>query len=87
LDEGVYQLVLCESDSSEDGRHLLAYARVKEYRPATAMITGSNRARTRISHSHVAIHTEDLAGLLGKVAELIGLRASRRYGRTCRAEV
>src|SRR5438309_2114117 len=35
LDEGSYELVLSDS---LNGRNLLAYARVKEYRPATAVI-------------------------------------------------
>jgi hypothetical protein len=80
LDEGEYELVLSHLEA---GSHeVLAYARVKEYRPATALITGSQPVgRTR---DQVAIHTEDLPLLLGKIAELIGLRASRRYSRPLR---
>jgi len=84
LDEGKYDLVLSDNEfgSRPAGRNLLAYARVKEYRPATALVTSfepeikyhSVRRRHRIS-----IHTENLATLLSDVANLIGLRASRRY--------
>ena len=91
LDESEYELVLAEAGigSDESGRKVLAYSRVKDYHPATALITESSlaarrRGTGRDSHQ-VAIHTEDLPLLLGKVAELIGLRASRRYARTARA--
>src|SRR5438270_10072500 len=41
LDESQYELVLSDNnfDSRPAGRNVLAYARVKEYRPATALIT------------------------------------------------
>ena len=91
LDESEYELVLSdtESGSNEYGRKVLAYARIKDYRPATALITASRpvaprRTGGRDGHQ-VAIHTEDLPLLLGKVAELIGLRASRWYFCTVRA--
>jgi DNA-binding NtrC family response regulator len=89
LDDQEYELVLCDSDigTPEDGRKVLAYARVKDYRPATALITGSKPAPRSAAQHRVAIHTEDLPLLLGKVAELIGLRASRRYTRQLRAAV
>ncbi len=84
LDEGRYALVLSAAafGASTSGRDVLAYARVKEYLPATALVTGtegldlprSGRARHRFS-----IHTENVPTFLGEVAELIGLRASRRY--------
>ncbi len=93
LDESEYELVISDTGlgSNESGRKVLAYARVKDYHPATALITGSRltpqkRSTGRDSHN-VAIRTEDLPRLLGKVAELIGLRASRRYSRTIRAAV
>ena|SRR5690349_24694539 len=81
LDERQYELVLSESriGRHSGGRDLLAYARVKAYRPATALITSSDswtnsrRPRTRIS-----VYTENLPNLLAEVAELIGARASRR---------
>src|SRR3954454_17744419 len=41
LDERKYELVLSDTDfgSRPAGRNVLAYARVKEYRPATALVT------------------------------------------------
>jgi CheY-like chemotaxis protein len=89
LDEGHYELVLTDSclQPSSATRHLLAYARMKDYRPATAMITLDDRGRglSARDRREVAIRTEDLPLLLGKVAELIGLRASRRYRPMARA--
>ncbi len=89
LDEGRYELVLTDSclEPESATRHLLAYARMKDYRPATAMITLDGRGRTVSARSRreVAIRTEDLPLLLGKVADLIGLRASRRYRGVARA--
>ena len=83
LDECEYQLVLSDAEfgSPRAGRNVLAYARVKNYRPATALITssaGSKYLNTARRHK-VAIYTENLPNLLSEVAELIGVRASRRY--------
>lgn len=84
LDEGQYELVISDSEfgSRPAGRNVLAYARVKEYRPATALLTSSEPVVTRSTvgtRRHVSIHTEDVPLLLGEVAELIGARAIRRY--------
>ena len=86
LDEGEYDLVLSDTDfdapPATAGRNVLAYARVKPYRPATALITSYERDvrhRTSRGKHRVSIYTENLPNLLGKVAELIGVRASRRY--------
>ena len=84
LDESPYELVLSDAQfgTGEAGLDLLAYARVKDYRPATALITSNEPAlRRRYTRQprQVSIYTENLPVLLGKVAELIGLRASRRY--------
>jgi CheY-like chemotaxis protein len=90
LDEGEYELVLIDTEvgGPEGGHGVLAYARVKDYRPATALVTTSSRVvgkSRRGSSSHeMAIHTENLPLLLGTVAELIGLRASRRSTRGLR---
>jgi CheY-like chemotaxis protein len=83
LDGHRYELVLCNSrfGSRDAGQNVLAYARLKDYRPATALITSEDPAVTRLSvhgKRQVAIRTEELPVLLGKVAELIGVRASRR---------
>lgn len=84
LDESAYELVLSEAlfGTGEVGPDLLAYARVKDYRPATALITSNEpavRRRYVRQPKQVSIYTENLPVLLGKVAELIGVRASRRY--------
>lgn len=84
MDERQYDLVLSDVQfgSNEAGRDVLAYARVKSYRPATALITSSEpEMPPRPSHSEhkVSVYTENLPVLLGKVAELIGVRAIRRY--------
>jgi CheY-like chemotaxis protein len=80
LDKNQYELVL--SDSVPGNQNLLAYARVKQYRPATAMITSYEPAlkrRDRRSPHEFSIRTQGVPNLLSKVADLIGIRASRRY--------
>jgi CheY-like chemotaxis protein len=82
LDQGQYELVLSDSElgSRPSGRNVLAYARVKDYRPATALVTSSEPDRRLGRRQHrVSIYTENLPMLLAEVAELIGIRASRRY--------
>jgi CheY-like chemotaxis protein len=84
LDEGHYALVLSEAGLGKrsGGRHLLAYARVKDYRPATALITSTEPWSNLRSHrrkDQISVYTENLPNLLEEVAELIGVRASRRY--------
>lgn len=82
LDENQYDLVLSdEGTDSATSRNLLAYARVKEYHPATALITGIQpeiKPRSGKGGHELSIHTENLPVLLGKVADLIGVRAIRR---------
>ncbi len=79
LDSNRYELVL--TDPAPGNQDLLAYARVKDYHPATAVIRSSEadfQPRSRRAHE-LSIHTEDVPHLLEKVADLIGLRASKRY--------
>jgi len=87
LDTDEYQLVLADlrAESEDAGPQVLAYARQKEFRPATALLASdmseaapdgpdaagcSNRA-VHVSH-------ENISYLLGWVAELISRRADRR---------
>jgi len=82
LDECQYDLVL--SDAGFGTRsNVLAYARVKSYRPATALVTYKRpRMKRRTagrSRQRVSIQMQDVPSLLGDIAELIGMRASRRY--------
>jgi PleD family two-component response regulator len=90
LDENEYQLVLADlrAESEEAGPHLLAYARQKEFHPATALISSDiiasdpmdgNTAREEGSpDSVVHISNENVFHLLDRVAELISRRADRR---------
>lgn len=90
MEEREYQLVLADLQSGpEDGAaRLLAYARQKEYRPATALIS------SRISEvepgdegevdSVVSITDANISHLLERVADLISHRADRRMLRRYR---
>lgn len=89
LDEGEYQLVLADlrAESDEAGRRVLAYARQKEFRPATALIkadlseTGNAPSQRESPNSAVHISNENVFQLLDRVAELISQRADRRIKR------
>ena len=77
LDEGRYELVLSDTNVP---LNILAYARVKAYRPATAQVTSwepSRKGRPARGRHEFSIYTENLPTLLGEVAELIGVRACR----------
>jgi CheY-like chemotaxis protein len=92
LDTGEYQLVLADlrAESDEAGPQVLAYARQKEFRPATALLasdlsaTGSpapeGGARRSVHISH-----ENISSFLSGVAELISRRADRRMKRMMKA--
>ncbi len=89
LDDSTYELVLTDSHlESEAGRGVLAYARRKEYKPATAMIRkhrdGNAREDRKSSSRRMLVEAEDVTTFLGQVAELISLRARRRSERTLR---
>jgi len=88
LDSSQYVLVLSDLGirSPEEGLNVLAYARSKEYRPATALVTayhGSGPLPTA-READVVVETEDVPRLLTKVADLIGFRAIRRIQRQVR---
>src|SRR5580698_1319184 len=87
LDEDEYQLVLADlrSESDEAGPRLLAYAKQKEFRPATALLSSdlhetspSNDFAGGSDHRAVHISYEDVSYLIGHVADLISRRAGRR---------
>lgn len=90
LDERIYELVLSDPDmeSPEAGRGVLAYARRKDYKPATAMIRkhrdGSPREDRRKTSPRMLVETRDVSTFLSQVAELISLRATRRSERALR---
>ena len=88
LDTSQYVLVLSDlaMKSPEEGLEVLAYARRKEYRPATASVTayhGSGPLPTA-READVVVETQDVPHLLTKVADLIGMRALRRIQRQVR---
>lgn len=95
LEDREYQLVLADlsSDSPDAGANLLAYARQKEYRPATALISSrisrmeSCTASEDTPESVVSITDENVSHLLERVADLISHRADRRSLRSMRQAV
>jgi CheY-like chemotaxis protein len=86
LDAGEYELVLSDLDmeSPEAGLKVLAHARIMDYKPATALITTYQNAKPAASRNSVLIKPEDVPELLGKVADLISNRATRRLERELR---
>ena len=82
LDAGSYALVLSDLgvESSDEDHNVLAYARGKEYRPATAAVTAYHTPEPlpHAREADVMVETEDVPRLLAKVADLIGIRAMRR---------
>src|SRR6266487_5730277 len=73
LDSSQYVLVLSDLGmrSPEEGLKVLAYARLKEYKPATATVTAyhqSGRLPTA-READVVVETEDVPKLLTKVAD------------------
>ena len=88
LDEGEYELVLSDlnMESPEAGLKVLAHARMMAYKPATAPSpTYQNSKPSPSKHQNsLLIKPQDLPGLLGKVAGLISLRATRRMERELR---
>jgi CheY-like chemotaxis protein len=92
LDTDEYQLVLADlrAESEDAGPRVLAYARQKEFRPATALLasdlsaTGSQEVESG-ARSSVHISHENLSSFLSGVAELISRRADRRMMKTVAA--
>jgi CheY-like chemotaxis protein len=89
LDEGEYELVLSDlqMESPEAGLQVIAHARMMLYKPATALITtyqNSHPVMTTSHQSSLLIKPEDVPELLGKVADLISQRATRRLERELR---
>src|ERR1700692_3909972 len=87
LDDGEYELVLSDlqMESPEAGRRVLAYAKMMDYKPATAILTTyQSTSPARPNQSSLLIKPEDVPGLLGKIADLIGARATRRMNRELR---
>ena len=87
LDKSEYQLVLADlrAESEDAGQRILAYARQKCYHPATALVTSflwsEPKGQTASPEHQIAVDNDDLSKMLDRVAELIGLRVSRRVNR------
>lgn len=90
LDEFVYELVLSDPnmEAPEAGRGVLAYAKRKDYKPATATIRkhrdGSPKEDRKKTSRRMLVEAEDVSTFLSQVAELISLRATRRTERALR---
>ena len=89
LDTGEYQLVLADlrAESADAGRQVLAYARRKAFRPATALLAsdlsetgaaGEGQTEDADARRSVHISHENISSFLSGVAELISRRADRR---------
>lgn len=85
LDTGEYQLVLADlrAESEDAGPQVLAYARKKAFRPATALLasnlsTTGGRAQGADAWRSINISQENISSFLSDVAELISRRAYRR---------
>jgi CheY-like chemotaxis protein len=87
LEKHEYQLVLADlrAESEDAGQRILAYARQKSYHPATALVTSflwSDPKSGSAGQEHqIAVNNEDVSKMLDRVAELIGMRVSRRVNR------
>jgi hypothetical protein len=90
LDQQEYELVLSDlqMESPEAGLKVLAHARIMDYKPATAIVTTYQNAKSQTptpkTQKRMLITPEDIPGLLGKVANLISQRAARRVQREMR---
>jgi len=88
LDSKEYELVLSDlqMESPEAGLKVIAHARMKDYKPATALLTTYQNGRpTPTRHQNcLLIKPEDIPELLSKVAYLISDRATRRMERELR---
>ena len=85
LDGQEYELVLSDlqMESPEAGLKVLAHARMMDYKPATAIVTTYQNGGAKGGGS-LLIEPQDVPGLLGKIAELIGGRATRQVNRELR---
>jgi CheY-like chemotaxis protein len=83
LDNQEYDLVLTdrEMETADSGLRVLAHARTMDYEPATAIFESESDAEDSTSRKPMLVATEDVPGLLGKVADLISRRATRQVSR------
>ncbi|MGH9662542.1 MAG: response regulator [Bryobacteraceae bacterium] len=87
LEVGRYDLVLSEleMESPEAGLKVLAHARLQDYKPATAIVKAfCDQGHGAESAGDLVVAAEGVPNFLAKVADLIGLRATRRVHRQLR---
>ena len=92
LDSQESQLVLADlrAESEEAGPRLLAFARQKDYHPATALLSShfsgaeGRKPAASATESTVTISHDTVSHLLAGVAELISTRANRRMQQALR---
>jgi CheY-like chemotaxis protein len=88
LEEGEYELVLSDlqMESPQAGLQVLAHAKMMDYKPATALLTTYENERPNLPRreNSMFIKPVDIPELLGKVADLISDRATRRLQRELR---
>ena len=82
MDEGRYELVLSDlgMESPTAGYRVMAHARSMDYRPAMALVTTYKSSES--NGRSALVETEDVSGLLGHVADLIGSRAKKQLRRS-----
>jgi CheY-like chemotaxis protein len=80
LNREEFELVLSELDleSPQAGLEVLAYARMMDYQPATAVLSAVMRGQHATPSAAVL---EDVPNLIDQVAQIIGERASRSVER------
>lgn len=85
LDERQYELVLSDlaMESPDAGLQVLAHAHLKDYKPATAILTTYQNKPPDLRRP-LLVKSQDLPGLLTKVADLISGRAARIVERQLR---
>ena len=85
MDDGEYELVVSDlqMESPEAGYKVLAHARMMEYKPATAILTTYQNGETDTRQPFM-VQPEDVPDLMGKVADLISQRATKRIRRELR---
>ena len=84
MDQAEYALVLSDMslESPGSGLRVIAHARTKLYRPATAIVTSTHASRPASRKGDFLVEPENLPEFLGQVAALISARASRIVART-----
>jgi CheY-like chemotaxis protein len=86
LEDQEYELVLSDlqMESPEAGLKVIAHAQMMDYQPATALVTTQTQDAPSGRGGSVLVAPEDIPGLLGKVANLIARRVTRRVQRELR---